>query len=206
MKYLIHSSGLKNHFLNKKLQKYLKPDLLFRLRSSKMAQINTFLRKLVPLLKTHAEYSQKTANDFNALVLEVEEIFLDVEAPNNQVPEEEEEYDLEAVIVEFDEMMMNNPIQDLWEIMAKRNLQVAEEGAKNISLEESDLQSTSREVEQNIPLDESDCHIQINPNAIGHEGREIKIEECDWDLQGVSTMQIEEIEERQEEREDSKVE
>ena len=61
-----------------------------------MTKINNFLCKLLPLLKSHAEYSRKTADDFNELVLEVEDILLDVEAPNNQVPEEEE-YDLDKL-------------------------------------------------------------------------------------------------------------
>ena len=85
-----------------------------------MAKIHKFLCKLLPLLKSHAEYSRKTADDFNELVLEVEDILLDVEAPDNQVPEEEE-YDLEEVVFQFDEMMKHNPIKDLEELLARRN-------------------------------------------------------------------------------------
>ena len=70
--------------------------------------------------------------------------------------------------------MKDSPIQELLENMEKRNRQKA------------------REKQQNIPLDEPDCHLQINPIALCQEVREIKIEKSNWDLQDAETEQIEE--------------
>ena len=162
-----------------------------------MAKIYKFLCKLLPLLKSHAEYSRKTADDFNELVLEVEDILLDVEAPDNQVPEEEE-YDLEEVVFQFDEMMKHNPIKDLVELMARRNELKARKGRECngnvqevsaeeieesleeqqvILLDQSEGKPTTSQLEQNIRLDEPEFRLQINPTALGHEECEIKIED-----------------------------
>ena len=92
-----------------------------------MAKINTFLEKLLPLLKSHAVENSNGVQRIGSG--SGEEILSEVEAPNNQVPEEE---DLGAVILRFDEMMENNPINYLLEIMArKRELEARQRRRSN---------------------------------------------------------------------------
>ena len=70
-----------------------------------------------------------------------------------------------------------------------------------IPLDQPEFKPSASQLEQIIPLDQSDSHLQINPTALGHEEREIKFEESNEDVQGVSDMPTEETVESGEESE-----
>ena len=66
-----------------------------------MSQNANLLKRFVVQLKLNAGYYQKTADDFNSLVSEVEGTIMDIEASNNQEEPEEGNYGLEAVIIQL---------------------------------------------------------------------------------------------------------
>jgi len=72
-----------------------------------MTTLNEIIKRAMSLMKAHVQYSQSLAAEFTHLIKDYEEL---VEAPEDIVPDAQEEVDLEAVCAVFEELMENEPI------------------------------------------------------------------------------------------------
>jgi len=90
-----------------------------------MTTLNEIIKRAMSLMKAHVQYSQNLAVEFSHLIKDYEEL---VEAPEDIVPDAQEEVDLEAVCAVFEELMGNEPIdvlRALWPLGVDKNVEEA---------------------------------------------------------------------------------